>query len=661
MIVLRLLGGLALEADGAGLPPAAMQRRRLLLLALLGLSGERGMSRERIQSFLWPESTAERARHALDQLLYSSRRDLGSDAIHSGAGGLSLNPARIRCDAAAFDELIASKRWDGAVAMYAGPVLEGVHLPGSAEFDRWMEDERERFARAYCQALETLAREAEGRGAMPDAVQWWRKRAAAEPLSAPIAVALMRALAAAGDRAGALLHAQVHERLMRQALDLPPDAVVLATARELSAPPASCTAAERSSQDDARVASPWIATDPVRAPAGPVTVVASADGVPSTRQRASRTIVGNSLVLAALVAVALAASSHGRPGSAQVASPARPEVREGVVTSGAPPRRADDLEAERLYRRGRDYWNQRTRVGLEQAITFYRRAAERDPLYGQAFAGMAEAYAMLGYFGYGPPETMFAKARAAAERALELDPANGDALAALGQVRAWEHDWDGAERAYRSALSVSPDNATVHQWYALMLAYMGRTRESVGQTAIASRLDPLSVQINNFHGVMLFYSGDLASSLAQFARTVDAEPDSAWVRRNPWVLSNYASIASAAGYHAQALALLHRALQADPRNPRLLLDLARVQVRMADSTAARATFARADKAHPHYRLYRGLLHAVLGERDEAFRWIARVEPWPLAPLVGLNNDPSYASLRADPRFTAVRRRLRMAP
>jgi hypothetical protein len=89
------------------------------------------------------------------------------------------------------------------------------------------------------------------------------------------------------------------------------------------------------------------------------------------------------------------------------------------------------------------------------------------------------------------------------------------------------------------------------------------------------------------------------------------------------------------------------------------LDLAAVHARAGDTARARADFAQADTSHPHYRLYRGLFHAVLGETDEAYRWIEQVRDWPLAPLIGINNDPQYARLRADPRFAHVRRALKL--
>src|SRR5688500_6699485 len=128
MFVVRVLDGLSIESSAGPVPRGAQQRRRLSLLAVLALAGDRGLSRERIQSYLWPESDATRARHALDQLLYTTRRDLGSDAIVSGGTDLRLNTSLVQTDVGAFDTAIAAARWEEAVAAYAGAVLRGVHL-----------------------------------------------------------------------------------------------------------------------------------------------------------------------------------------------------------------------------------------------------------------------------------------------------------------------------------------------------------------------------------------------------------------------------------------------------------------------------------------------------------------------------------------------------
>jgi hypothetical protein len=161
------------------------------------------------------------------------------------------------------------------------------------------------------------------------------------------------------------------------------------------------------------------------------------------------------------------------------------------------------------------------------------------------------------------------------------------------------------------------------------------------------------------YGMMLYYDGDLAGSLKQYERTVNAEPDSAWVRENPWVLSNYARVAAVAGQHAQAFRLIELALQVVPTHPRPLLDLAAIYATIGEPDRARAVFARADTTHPHYAIHRAQLHVQIGELDEAFAWFDRVHEWALPSLVGLNNDPHYAPLRADPRFTTILQRVGM--
>ena len=233
MLRLRTFGGPSIEGDNGPISGAVGQRRPLALLALLAVSGARGMSRDKLLAYLWPESSDEQARNALRQALFRLRRDLGQPELVLGSTELRLNPSAISSDVAEFEAALERAEPERAVVLYRGPFLEGFHLNDAPDFERWMDAERRRLAERVCGALESLAKEATQRGDHEVAAGWWRRLTALEPLNGRVAVKLMEALAAAGDRAGALQHARVHEALLRQELDSGPDPAVLALSERL--------------------------------------------------------------------------------------------------------------------------------------------------------------------------------------------------------------------------------------------------------------------------------------------------------------------------------------------------------------------------------------------------------------------------------------------
>ncbi len=234
-LLIRALGGLSIDRAGSRAEGAASQPRRLALVALIARSGERGITREKLLSLLWPDAEPEPARRALNQALYALRRDLDADNLVLGVHELRLNPEVATCDVLRFEADLRAGRLEAAVAHYAGPFLDGFRVPGSASFDRWADEERAELAHRYVGALERLARAADARQASADAVQWWRRLAAVDPLDARVALALMQARVADGDTAGALQHARIYEVLVAQELDLPADASVLELARRIRA------------------------------------------------------------------------------------------------------------------------------------------------------------------------------------------------------------------------------------------------------------------------------------------------------------------------------------------------------------------------------------------------------------------------------------------
>src|SRR5579862_7693097 len=207
----------------------------MALLALLARAGERGITRETALAYLWTDTDEERARRGLTQAIYALRRDLGSEEAITGQRELQLNHEFVSSDVTEFTARISAGRLEEAVALHIGPFLDGFYVPSAPDFERWTEHERVQIAHQCAAALEQLALAAMQRNDPAAAARWWRRLAASDPLNARVAIGVMRALAAGGDRAGALQHARIYEALVDQELALPPDREVVRLADELRA------------------------------------------------------------------------------------------------------------------------------------------------------------------------------------------------------------------------------------------------------------------------------------------------------------------------------------------------------------------------------------------------------------------------------------------
>ena len=236
MLRIKCLGQLTVvRSDGDPLAGAASQPRRLAILALLARAGDRGITREKVIGYLWPDSDEERARRLLSQAVYMLRRDLGSDDAIVGVRDLRLGSEMITSDVAEFSDALSTRAYERAAALYSGPFLDGFHLPGADEFERWVDEERRVLEHDSDVVFEKCATAAESSGDHSAAVTWWRRIAGKDPINARVAIRLMRALAASGDRNGAIRHAAIHQALVSEQLDLPADAEVVRLADQLRA------------------------------------------------------------------------------------------------------------------------------------------------------------------------------------------------------------------------------------------------------------------------------------------------------------------------------------------------------------------------------------------------------------------------------------------
>jgi len=236
MLRLHALGSLTVERDGAGVPEIAEQHKPLALLALVAVSGEHGVSRDTLAAYLWPDRDAERARGSLSQTVYTLRKQLAEPSLFHGTRTLRLDEAVIGCDLWDLERALGRGDAADAAALYTGPFLHGFFLPGSAELDHWIEEQRSDLKRRVTSAIESLARKADASGDHPAAVGRWRRLLALEPGNSRVAAGLVAALAEGGDRAGALEVAQSHEGFLLAEFDAPPDPVVSALAANIRQP-----------------------------------------------------------------------------------------------------------------------------------------------------------------------------------------------------------------------------------------------------------------------------------------------------------------------------------------------------------------------------------------------------------------------------------------
>ena len=466
MFVLELLGTLSLRGDAGPVPVSAQQKRPLGLLAILGLGGTQGRSRDRIETYLWPESTGALARHSLDQTVYAIRHALGSDVILSTGPELRLNPELVEVDVWKFEDAIRARQWEAAVGHYQGALLDGVHLADSRELESWIDTERARLLGEYQAAVECLAEMAAEAGDHAQSVAWYRRLANSDPLSPRLTRQLMRALAGAGDRAGAVKQARLYQALVRQQLEMEPDAEIEALASTFIRPAITAT----------------VGTAPPTATPTPVP-----GQVRMKRSRMAAVLSFSVLVVLLIGAVTV----KNRQRRDHPPSPAGNTAR----------------AARDAYLHGLNAWTDGSKAGLDSAVAHFHRAAELDHEYAAAYAALADAYVMLGYFGYRPREEMFPKAKDAALRSMQLDSTLASAHPALAYELAWERDFAGADSEFRKAIALDPTHATTraiavdptyamaHQWYAILLMILSQQSEAAVDRPRAANQDPFSLHV----------------------------------------------------------------------------------------------------------------------------------------------------------------------
>jgi DNA-binding SARP family transcriptional activator/tRNA A-37 threonylcarbamoyl transferase component Bud32 len=223
------LGGLTVLGDEKPMPASRLSPQALALLAMLVHAGQRGVGRDDALRLLWPRADTEEARRLLARTIRALRREFGFGQSVSGGRVLFLH-GDVTSDVADFRAALANGQVERAISTYQGPFLQGLLLPDSPAFDQWMRQTRHELEIHFHAALEQAARAATSRRDHAHAMLYWRRLSAEDPLNARVARGYMLALAASGDRPGAIRHAELYQALIDQEIGVPPDLEVIALA-----------------------------------------------------------------------------------------------------------------------------------------------------------------------------------------------------------------------------------------------------------------------------------------------------------------------------------------------------------------------------------------------------------------------------------------------
>jgi eukaryotic-like serine/threonine-protein kinase len=311
-------------------------------------------------------------------------------------------------------------------------------------------------------------------------------------------------------------------------------------------------------------------------------------------------------------------------------------------------------EAYQAYLRGRHFWNQWSPEAFRRAVESFQDAIDLDPLYAAAYAGLGDTFGSMAYYGHMDPKDGFARARAAATRALALDPDLADAHVTIALAELFEGwSWSGAERELKQAIALNPKLAVAHGFYGLYLATVARFDEALAEARLARELDPLSIIANMSVAWVCHFDGRHEEALREAIRARELAP----------ALEEAGNV-MAASY--DALGRFEEAAKIISAQRCWGLQLDGGQILEAYRRGGRTAYWRerlnqmrnaSPTPHPAYHFAYAIARVELGEHDEAIEHLTRMVDAHVGGAVFIGVDPTLQRLRGDARFEAILRRV----
>lgn len=315
-------------------------------------------------------------------------------------------------------------------------------------------------------------------------------------------------------------------------------------------------------------------------------------------------------------------------------------------------------EAYQFYLKGRFYWNKRTADGLKKAIEQFQLASEKDSDYALAYVGLADCYLLLEEYAGAPAADTYPKARAFAERALQIDGSLAEAHASLGLINDALWKWDDAEKEFRQSLALNPNYPTAHHWYSLHLRRLKRFDEALAEIKRAQDLDPLSAVINNNVAVVYRLRGDLNSAIDLSNKIIELNPIYAgaheslglsYLKQQRYAeaieeLQKAAELSGRAGGNLASLGLAYGLAGKRDQALEILGELKGKYSRRETDETNIAT-----------------VYAGMGDKDQAFAWLEKAFEGRNGQLPGLSYAQEYETLRSDSRYANLMQRMGLKP
>lgn len=318
----------------------------------------------------------------------------------------------------------------------------------------------------------------------------------------------------------------------------------------------------------------------------------------------------------------------------------------------------ENTAAHSAYLKGRYFLNQRTEVALRQALENFALALKADSRFSRALAGTSDTYSTLAWLEFVRPRDAFPRARTAALRAIALDPTLAEAHASLGFVRfLYDRAWVEAEREFRQSIALNENYAPAHQFYSDLLKAMGRLDEALAEIERALELDPLSLSINTALGHVLYLSRQYDRAIVQYRKALGLDPN--FAQAHLWFGRPYLEKAM----YDEAIAEVQTAVRLSKESTMSLAVLGHAYASAGRAREARrllATLMRRARSQYVPSYWIALVHVGLGDRDRAFEWLERANRERSAWLAWIKVEPRFDSLRSDPRFPLLLRRLKLA-